>query len=116
MDGWLSTCKSAREKHVPQGKVDSLWRLRDPYKSSTLIRPTNNIPSVVASDSISWDDGMQSWIHGVRDGVTLCHVFTGNQERLQGEATALLERIQCEALLRREDPSSKCRVCLYFYP
>ncbi|KAG8221190.1 hypothetical protein J3R82DRAFT_2755 [Butyriboletus roseoflavus] len=99
-------CGSTRERRVPRGKADSLSNLRDPYQSSTFIRPTINIPSVVVSDSITWDDEMQSWIYGVRDGVVLCHVFTGNQEHLQEDATALLEKIQCEALLRRKDPSS----------
>lgn len=56
---------------------------------------------------------MQSWIYSVKDGVTLCHVFTGNQERLQDDATALLERIQCEVLLRKEHPSSKCGVSIF---
>jgi len=56
---------------------------------------------------------MQSWIYGVKDGVTLCHVFTGNQEHLQEDATALLERIQSEVLLRKEDPSSECGVSVF---
>lgn len=58
---------------------------------------------------------MQSWIYGVKDGVTLCHVFTGNQGHLQEGATALLERIQCEVLLRKEDRKSKCHICLHFH-
>ncbi|KAG6381858.1 hypothetical protein JVT61DRAFT_472 [Boletus reticuloceps] len=99
-------CRSTRDKRIPPGKVDPLSSLRDPHQSSTLIRPTNNIPSVVVPDSIAWDDGMQSWIYSVKNGVTLCHIFTGNQEHLQEDATALLEKIQCEVLLRKEDPSS----------
>lgn len=58
---------------------------------------------------------MQSWNYGVKGGVTLCHVFTGNQEHLQEDATALLERVQREVVLRKEDRSSKCRVCLYIH-
>lgn len=104
---WLNTGKSMRNKRIPPGKNDSLSSLRDPYQSSTLIRPTNNVPSVVVSDSITWDDGIQSWIYSVKDGVTLCHIFTGNQEHLQEDATTLLERIQRDVLLRKEDPSSK---------
>lgn len=81
--------------------------LRGPYQTSTLVRPTNDIPSVVVSDSTTWDDGMQSWIYNVKDAVMLRHVFTGNQEHLQEDSTALLERIQCEVLLPREGPSSE---------
>ncbi|KAF8141332.1 hypothetical protein EV363DRAFT_1391802 [Boletus edulis] len=99
-------CRSTRDKRIPPGKVDPLSSLRDPHQSSTLIRPTNDIPSVVVPDSVAWDDGMQSWIYSVKNGVTLCHVFTGNQEHLQEDATALLEKIQCEVLLRKEDFSS----------
>ncbi|KAH0836906.1 hypothetical protein J3R83DRAFT_8721 [Lanmaoa asiatica] len=99
-------CGSTREKRVPQGKADSLSSLRDPYQSSTLTQPTNYFPSVVVSDGITWNDGMQSWTYNVRDGVILCHVFTGNQKHLQEDANALFERIQCEVLLRKEDPSS----------
>jgi len=48
---------------------------------------------------------MQSWVHRVRDGVSLRHIFTGNQDHLQEDATALLEKIQAEALLRQENAS-----------
>ncbi|KAG9308048.1 hypothetical protein JVU11DRAFT_12615 [Chiua virens] len=95
-------CRSV-DKGASRGKVDPLSSLRDPHRSSTLVRPTNHIPSVVDSDSTTWDDGMQSWLYAVNGGVTVSHVFTGNQEHLQEDATVLLERIQCEVLLRRED-------------
>jgi len=42
----------------------------------------------------------------VKNGVSLRHIFTGNQENLQIEPTTLLERIQCDVLLKKEDPSS----------
>ncbi|KAF8550734.1 hypothetical protein OG21DRAFT_1513652 [Imleria badia] len=101
-----TACRSTRDKRIPPGKIDSLSSLRDPYQSNTLIRPTNDAPSVVVCDSITWDDGMQSWIYSVKNGVILCHVFTGNQEHLQEDATALLMRIQCDILLRKDDPPS----------
>lgn len=104
-----------RGKCVPKGKVEPLTNCRSIYQThSRHIRPTNDIPSEVVSYCIFWDDGMQSWVHSVRDGVFLRHIFTGNLDHLQEDATALLETIQAEALLCQENLSSECRNCLNF--
>ncbi|KAF8839374.1 hypothetical protein BDN67DRAFT_1070101 [Paxillus ammoniavirescens] len=101
-----SVCKSVPDERTLQGKIDPLWELRDPHHSHFLTYPTVNVPSFLQYNERSWDDGMQAWTYLVKNGVSLRHVFTGNQENLQIEATTLLERIQCDVLLKKEDPSS----------
>ncbi|KAF9224259.1 hypothetical protein BS17DRAFT_105572 [Gyrodon lividus] len=101
-----SACKSISHERTCQGKIDPLSKLRDSHHSHILTHPVDNPPSFLQSTKRSWDDGMQSWTYLVNYGVSLQHVFTGNQENIQTEATALLEGIQCDVLLSKEDPSS----------
>ncbi|KIK90494.1 hypothetical protein PAXRUDRAFT_151821 [Paxillus rubicundulus Ve08.2h10] len=101
-----SVCKSMSDERICQGKTDPLWKLRDPHHSHFLTYPTVNVPSFLQYNERFWDDGMQSWTYLVKKGVSLRHIFTGNQENLQKEATALLETIQCDILLKKEDSSS----------
>lgn len=51
----------------------------------------------------SWDDGMQTLTYEVNDGARVKHIFTGNHEGLQEDATSLLLAVQKDVILSRSD-------------
>ncbi|KAF9233721.1 hypothetical protein BU15DRAFT_53502, partial [Melanogaster broomeanus] len=69
--------------------------------------PTDHAPPFLRYVERAWDDGMQSWTYLVKDSVSLQHFFTGTQENLQAEATTLLDGIQSDVLLTKEDSHSR---------
>ncbi|KIJ65344.1 hypothetical protein HYDPIDRAFT_110377 [Hydnomerulius pinastri MD-312] len=101
-----SVCKSTCNERSRQGKVDPLSKLRDPHHTYALVQPVNNVPSFIPCRERSWDEGMQYWTYLIKDDVSVQHVFTRNEEHLQTEATSLLEDIQRDVLLSKEESSS----------
>ncbi|KAH7891009.1 hypothetical protein F5I97DRAFT_1923502 [Phlebopus sp. FC_14] len=99
-----SACKS--DEPSRRGKVDPLSKLRTLHHVLKLVHPVNNAPPFLDHEQGSWDDKMQYWSYLIKDNVSVQHVFTGNEDFLQVEATKLLEDIQRDVLLKREDPSS----------
>ncbi|KAG2364305.1 hypothetical protein BDR07DRAFT_1279993, partial [Suillus spraguei] len=65
--------------------------------------PLDYAPSSVGKIDSSWDDMMRNLTYQVNSGVRVQHVFTGNQEILQQDATKLLLNIQKDVILSRSD-------------
>ncbi|KIJ63553.1 hypothetical protein HYDPIDRAFT_168377 [Hydnomerulius pinastri MD-312] len=79
------------------------------------VQPVNNVPSFIPCRERSWGEGMQYWIYLIKDGVSVQHVFTRNEEHLQTEATSLLEGFQRDVLLSKEESSKfEARTSPYF--
>ncbi|KAG2092318.1 uncharacterized protein F5147DRAFT_532461, partial [Suillus discolor] len=74
--------------------------------------PLDCAPSSVGKIDSSWDDTMRNLTYQVNSGVRVQHVFTGNQEVLQQDATKLLPDIQKDVILSRSDLHSMYPCCL----
>lgn len=83
--------------------VDSLQALRGPYHLLPIRDPLDYAPSSIGKFDSSWDDMMRTLTYEVNSGVKVQHVFTGNQEILQQDATKLLRHIQKDVILSRSD-------------
>lgn len=89
-----------------------LSTLRSSHLSATLVELSNDVPRCFDEEETLWDNGMQSYRYCISDGASVYHIFTGNQEHLQGEATELLAEMQCHLLLARQDMSSESSAAL----
>lgn len=108
-------CQSSRcKRKVERGKattndnalichIDPLHALRGPYHRLPIRDPIDSAPLSVGKIDSSWDDMMRNLTYQVNSGVRVQHVFTGNQEILQQDATQLLLNIQKDVILSRSD-------------
>lgn len=108
-------CQSSRcKRRLERGKVptnddalirhiDPLQALRGPHHRLPIQDPLDYAPSSVGKIDSSWDDMMRNLTYQVNSGVRVQHVFTGNQEILQQDATKLLLDIQKDVILSRDD-------------
>lgn len=83
--------------------IDPLQALRGPHHRLPIRDPLDYAPSSVGKIDSSWDDTMRNLTYQVNSGVRVQHVFTGNQEILQQDATKLLLDIQKDVILSRND-------------
>ncbi|KAG2141857.1 hypothetical protein DEU56DRAFT_268405 [Suillus clintonianus] len=97
MERGKTTNDNALICHVdPLQAVRGLQRLR-------IWDPLDDAPSSVGKFDCSWDDKMRTLTYEVNSGVRVQHVFTGNQEILQQDATKLLLDVQKDVILSRND-------------
>lgn len=108
-------CQSSRcKRKLERGKVttndnslichiDPLQALRGPHHRLPIRDPLDYAPSSVGKIDSSWDDMMRNLTYEVNTSVRVQHVFTGNQEILQEDATKLLLDIQKDVILSRSD-------------
>ncbi|KAG2143760.1 uncharacterized protein EDB93DRAFT_1154582 [Suillus bovinus] len=108
-------CQSSKcKRKLEQGKattndndlichIDPLQALRGPHHRLPIRDPLDYAPSSVGKIDTSWDDMMRNLTYQVNSGVRVQHVFTGNQEILQQDATKLLLDIQKDVILSRSD-------------
>lgn len=108
-------CQSSRCKRgLERGKVttndnalichtDPLQALRGPHHCLPIRDPLDYAPSSVGKIDTFWDDMMRNLTYQVNSGVRVQHVFTGNQEILQQDATKLLLDVQKDVILSRSD-------------
>jgi len=94
------------------GKPDPLFKLRDVYNSSIVIRPWHNVSHHIGLEEATWDSGMKTYMYIFKEGVKALHIFTGNKEELQGVANEFLEDIQRHVMLSREGASGKYSLSL----
>lgn len=83
--------------------IDPLQALRGPHHRLPIRDPLDSAPLSVGKIESSWDDMMRNLTYQVNSGVRVQHVFTGNQEILQQDATKLLLDIQKDVILSRSD-------------
>lgn len=88
------------------GHVDLLQALQDLHCVVHIHDPLDVAPSSVCGADYSWDDGMRTLAYEVNSGTNVKHVFTGNQEILQEDATRLLLAVQKDVILSRSDLQS----------
>lgn len=105
-----STCKRKLERGKATTNadalichIDPLQALRGPHHRLPIRDPLDCAPSSVGKIDSSWDDTMRNLTYQVNSGVRVQHVFTGNQEILQQDATKLLLDIQKDVILSRSD-------------
>lgn len=108
-------CQSSRcKRSLERGKattndnalichIDPLQALRGPHHRLPIRDPLDSAPLSVGKIDSSWDDMMRNLTYQVNSGVRVQHVFTGNQEILQQDATKLLLDIQKDVILSRSD-------------
>ncbi|KAG0704566.1 hypothetical protein DFH29DRAFT_910904 [Suillus ampliporus] len=85
---------------------DPLQALRGLHHLLPIYDPVDDAPSSVGKIDSSWDDRMRTLTYEVNSGAKVQHVFTGNQEILQQDATQLLLDIQKDVILSRSDLNS----------
>ncbi|KAG1845900.1 hypothetical protein DFJ58DRAFT_800196 [Suillus subalutaceus] len=83
--------------------TDPLQALRGPHHRLPIRDPLDYAPSSVGKMDSTWDDMMRNLTYQVNSGVRVQHVFTGNQEILQQDATKLLLDVQKDVILSRSD-------------
>jgi hypothetical protein len=88
------------------GRVDPLQALQDVHHFVRIHDPLDVAPSSVCGTDYSWNDGMRTLAYEVNSGTNVKHVFTGNQEILQEDATRLLLAVQKDVILSRSDLQS----------
>ncbi|KAG2046897.1 hypothetical protein BDR06DRAFT_144182 [Suillus hirtellus] len=116
-----STCKRKLERGKATTNadalichIDPLQALRGPHHRLPIRDPLDCAPSSVGKIDSSWDDTMRNLTYQVNSGVRVQHVFTGNQEILQQDATKLLLAIQKDVILSRSDLHSMYSYFLAF--
>ncbi|KAG1747776.1 uncharacterized protein EDB91DRAFT_1114795 [Suillus paluster] len=83
--------------------VDPLQALRELHHLLPIGDPLDDAPSSIGKIDSSWDDRMRTLTYQVNSGARVQHIFTGNQEILQQDATKLLLDIQKDVILSRSD-------------
>ncbi|KAG6332897.1 hypothetical protein ID866_6193 [Astraeus odoratus] len=70
------------------------------------VYPEDNVPNCLASGTSVGDNGVRAHIYTLREGVSVYHVSTFDEEELQEEVTTLVEQIQQDIILSRENYNS----------
>lgn len=96
-------------------KVD-LFSMRDPQDRLPIAHPYDTWPKSIEPKILKHENGVQTITYSLNENGTasIKHVFLGNFEELQKQATALLDKIQIQVELKRpfNDSCKMIFVCL----